>query len=118
MYPQSRLYLQPLLHAAADVPGATDVATDVPPATSGVTPSTSSVTTATSPVAQVTGAVNSEPPRAEEDARYRPKRQHVSSSSSESSSSGCFVISKSAKSRGRPQIRKKQGNAEKKQRAW
>lgn len=44
------------------------------------------------------------------------KRQHISSSSSESSQSGSFVITKSAKSRGRPQVRKKQGKAEKKQR--
>ncbi|KAG6943627.1 hypothetical protein JG688_00017515, partial [Phytophthora aleatoria] len=36
--------------------------------------------------------------------------------SSSESQSGSLVLSKSAKSRGRPQVRKKQGHAEKKQR--
>ncbi|ETL39302.1 hypothetical protein L914_09292 [Phytophthora nicotianae] len=111
----------PTQRTAAQVTLSVPEATSELPVVTYVPPATSEVSQTTQPVLQSTRDVKSSTPRVQEVASTESepclaKRLHVSSGSSEFSQTGSFVISKSTKSRGRPQVRKKQGNAEKKQR--
>ncbi|KAG1709717.1 hypothetical protein DVH05_020371 [Phytophthora capsici] len=76
-----------------------------------------SVSADTCPSANVTTDISLPSPSATETTKIcssLSKRQHISSSSSESS--GSFIVSKSARNRGRPKVRKNQGKAAKRQR--